>query len=80
MRYCISLMPRTSISLKPKTAACLRYLAAQQLRSVSNLIERLTWDAFREWTDHWKPEEVQQVLDSLDSAYDRETYTQHDNA
>lgn len=65
MQYCISLMPRTSLSLKTKTAACLRYLANQDRRSVSNLVERLTWDAFRDYTSHWKPEEIEQVLDSF---------------
>jgi hypothetical protein len=65
MRYRILFMPRTSLSLKTKTAICLRYLATQDRRSVSNLVERLTWDAFRDYTNHWKPEEIEQVLDSF---------------
>lgn len=58
-------MARTSISLNDKTAACLRYLAQQDRRSVSNLVERLTWDALRDYTNHWKPEEIEQLLDSF---------------
>lgn len=59
-------MPRTTVSLNSKTAACLRYLATQDRRSVSNLVERLTWDAFKRFTDHWKLEEIEQVLDSFE--------------
>jgi hypothetical protein len=63
-------MPRTSVSLDQRSAACLRYLAAQERRSVSNFVSCLVWDQFKRWTDHWKPEEVEQLLDSLSVAAD----------
>lgn len=63
---CITFMARTSISVDSRTAACLRYLAAQERRSASNLVACLIWDKFKVWVDHWKAEEVQQLLESFD--------------
>lgn len=59
-------MARTTVSLDSKTSACLRYLAANERRSSSNLVKFLVWEKFRDWTDHWKPEELEQLLDSFE--------------
>jgi hypothetical protein len=61
-------MPRTTVSLDSKTGACLRYLANQERRSASNLVNLLIWDKLRDWTNHWKPEEIEQLLDSFEVA------------
>jgi hypothetical protein len=61
-------MSRTTVSLDPKTAMCLRYLANQERRSASNLVKFLVWEKLCAFTDHWKPEEVEQLLDSFEIA------------
>ena len=64
---CITFMARTSVSLDARTSACLRYLAAQERRSASNLVTCLIWDKFKQWVAHWKPEEIEQLLDSFET-------------
>lgn len=60
-------MPRTTVSMDSRTALCVKWLATQRHRSVSNLVTCLVWDAFKQETAHWSAEQTESLFDAFDS-------------